>query len=202
MTHLPGAEAAFIDPRKISAYLLNAAHPQNGGKARFFLTTALPKQAWPSASPITHGAIPSRPSWPTRMGGSLLSTARWPPPIAATRVSPVSGSAARAIAGQDWSRSIRASPDGAVLRVDRRLPSIAESAIEFRRGAGVWRCHPPVVPLGSIARCDWKSGRHATAVPRRSLADRTNICATACFPFGSCMACSTARGCPACDQNH
>ncbi|MBU6164499.1 MAG: hypothetical protein KGQ52_00040 [Alphaproteobacteria bacterium] len=37
MTHLPGAEAAFIDPRKISAYLLNAAHPQNGGKARFFL---------------------------------------------------------------------------------------------------------------------------------------------------------------------
>ncbi|MCU0886230.1 MAG: hypothetical protein MUC44_15080 [Beijerinckiaceae bacterium] len=36
MTRLPGAEAAFVDPRKISAYLLNAAHQQNGGKARFF----------------------------------------------------------------------------------------------------------------------------------------------------------------------
>lgn len=36
MTHLPGAATAFVDPRKISAYLLNAAHPQNGGKAGFF----------------------------------------------------------------------------------------------------------------------------------------------------------------------
>ena len=36
MTRLPGAETAFVDPRKISAYLLDATHPQNGGKARFF----------------------------------------------------------------------------------------------------------------------------------------------------------------------
>ncbi|MCU0229435.1 MAG: hypothetical protein MUF01_17540 [Bryobacterales bacterium] len=37
MTRLPGADKALVDPRKISAYLLEATHPQNGGKARFFL---------------------------------------------------------------------------------------------------------------------------------------------------------------------
>jgi hypothetical protein len=37
MIRLPGADAAFVDLRKVSDYLLNAAHPQNGGKARFFL---------------------------------------------------------------------------------------------------------------------------------------------------------------------
>ncbi len=36
MSRLPGADTAFVDPHKISAYLLNPAHPQNGGKARFF----------------------------------------------------------------------------------------------------------------------------------------------------------------------
>jgi hypothetical protein len=36
MTRLPGAEVAFVDLRKISAYLLDPAHPQNGGKGRFF----------------------------------------------------------------------------------------------------------------------------------------------------------------------
>jgi hypothetical protein len=36
MTRLPGADAALVDARKVSAYLLDATHPQNGGKARFF----------------------------------------------------------------------------------------------------------------------------------------------------------------------
>lgn len=36
MIRLPGADAAFVDLRKIADYLLNPAHPQNGGKAGFF----------------------------------------------------------------------------------------------------------------------------------------------------------------------
>ena len=34
---LPHADRAVVDPRKLSAYLLNVAHPVGGPKARFFL---------------------------------------------------------------------------------------------------------------------------------------------------------------------
>ena len=33
---LPNAEHALVDLGKITDYLLNASHPDNGGKARFF----------------------------------------------------------------------------------------------------------------------------------------------------------------------
>lgn len=33
---LPNAERAVVDLAKITDYLLNASHPDNGGKARFF----------------------------------------------------------------------------------------------------------------------------------------------------------------------
>ena len=33
---LPNAERAAVDLGKITDYLLNAGHPENGGKARFF----------------------------------------------------------------------------------------------------------------------------------------------------------------------
>ena len=33
---LPNAHLAVVDLEKVTAYLLNAAHPDNGGKARFF----------------------------------------------------------------------------------------------------------------------------------------------------------------------
>lgn len=33
---LPNAERAVVDTAKVVDYLLNAAHPDNGGKARFF----------------------------------------------------------------------------------------------------------------------------------------------------------------------
>ena len=36
MNRLPGAPTALVGARKVGAFLLNAAHPQNGGKARFF----------------------------------------------------------------------------------------------------------------------------------------------------------------------
>ena len=34
--NLPNAHIAIVDARKVSDYLLNAAHPDNGGKAKFF----------------------------------------------------------------------------------------------------------------------------------------------------------------------
>ena len=33
---LPNAHLAIVDPRKLVDYVLNPAHPRNGGKARFF----------------------------------------------------------------------------------------------------------------------------------------------------------------------
>jgi hypothetical protein len=33
---LPNAEKAIVEREKLSDYLLNAAHPDNGGKAAFF----------------------------------------------------------------------------------------------------------------------------------------------------------------------
>jgi hypothetical protein len=34
---LPNADRAFVAQEKIRDYLLNAAHPDNGGKAAFFM---------------------------------------------------------------------------------------------------------------------------------------------------------------------
>lgn len=34
---LPNASLATVDDRKVSEYLLNGSHPDNGGKAQFFL---------------------------------------------------------------------------------------------------------------------------------------------------------------------
>lgn len=35
---IPNAESAFIPPEKLSAYLLNLAHPVGGPKARWFIS--------------------------------------------------------------------------------------------------------------------------------------------------------------------
>lgn len=34
--NLPNAHLAIVDERKVAEYLLNASHPDNGGKAQFF----------------------------------------------------------------------------------------------------------------------------------------------------------------------
>lgn len=36
--NLPSADQAIVDSEKVSDYLLNSAHPDNGGKAHFFET--------------------------------------------------------------------------------------------------------------------------------------------------------------------
>ena len=41
---LPNAESAVVEPEKITEYLLNAAHPDNGGKAAFFEALGFQRQ--------------------------------------------------------------------------------------------------------------------------------------------------------------
>ncbi|MFM2081465.1 MAG: hypothetical protein RL380_156 [Verrucomicrobiota bacterium] len=43
---LPNAENAIVAREKIEDYLLNAAHPDNGGKANFFETFGFQRSAW------------------------------------------------------------------------------------------------------------------------------------------------------------
>ena len=43
---LPGADKAIAERGKIVDYLLNAAHPDNGGKATFFLNLGFGRTDW------------------------------------------------------------------------------------------------------------------------------------------------------------
>jgi Domain of unknown function (DUF6883) len=43
---LPNAHLAVVDEQKITEYLLNPAHPDNGGKARFFASLGFSSQQW------------------------------------------------------------------------------------------------------------------------------------------------------------
>jgi hypothetical protein len=61
---LPNAEKAVIEREKIVEYLLNAKHPDNGGKAQFFENLGFRRREWKtlavafralaSKSPVTH----------------------------------------------------------------------------------------------------------------------------------------------------
>lgn len=43
---LPNAQLAIVEEEKILDYLLNAAHPDNGGKAGFFLSLGFSRNGW------------------------------------------------------------------------------------------------------------------------------------------------------------
>jgi hypothetical protein len=43
---LPNAHLAVVEREKITEYLLNAAHPDNGGKAAFFLSLGFDRIDW------------------------------------------------------------------------------------------------------------------------------------------------------------
>ncbi len=44
--NLPNAHLAIVDREKITDYLLNPAHPDNGGKAKFFLGLGFTAEQW------------------------------------------------------------------------------------------------------------------------------------------------------------
>lgn len=43
---LPGAWRAAVDPTKITGYLLDRSHPDNGGKAAFFASVGFLRSQW------------------------------------------------------------------------------------------------------------------------------------------------------------
>lgn len=44
---LPNSQLAIVEREKIAEYLLNAVHPDNGGKALFFFALGFSREAWP-----------------------------------------------------------------------------------------------------------------------------------------------------------
>ncbi|MCX6916908.1 MAG: hypothetical protein NT167_28375 [Verrucomicrobia bacterium] len=64
---MPNAHLAVADQDKIAHYLLNAAHPDNGGKAPFFLALGFRPDDWQSLAAAL-------PSWP-----QLRLQKRWNP---------------------------------------------------------------------------------------------------------------------------
>jgi hypothetical protein len=43
---LPNADKAIVEREKVADYLLNAAHPDNGGKAEFFMQLGFRREQW------------------------------------------------------------------------------------------------------------------------------------------------------------
>ncbi len=43
---LPNADKAIVERAKVADYLLNAAHPDNGGKAEFFIQLGFRREQW------------------------------------------------------------------------------------------------------------------------------------------------------------
>ena len=43
---LPNADRAVVEREKLADYLLNPAHPDNGGKAEFFLALGFRREDW------------------------------------------------------------------------------------------------------------------------------------------------------------
>lgn len=56
--YLPNAAHAYIPPAKITAYLLNADHPDGGGKARYFVQFGFRREEWQRMADalLRHGA--------------------------------------------------------------------------------------------------------------------------------------------------
>jgi hypothetical protein len=51
---LPNAGSAIIEREKIADYLLNSAHPDNGGKAAFFFSLGFNQDDWQSLAQAFH----------------------------------------------------------------------------------------------------------------------------------------------------
>ena len=51
---LPNAHLAIVEQEKVTDYLLNAAHPDNGGKAAFFQRLGFHEGDWPAFAAALH----------------------------------------------------------------------------------------------------------------------------------------------------
>ena len=88
---MPNANLAVIEKEKIVNYLLNAAHPDNGGKAAFFLELGFNRR---------QGKLPR--AWNLRMDGSMFWKAASNHPAAKPRWCGPSGLWTVGRKRQDW----------------------------------------------------------------------------------------------------
>lgn len=59
--NLPNAQLAVVEQEKIVGYLLNAAHPDNGGKAAFFLSLGFSADNWQTLAASFRKAAENHP---------------------------------------------------------------------------------------------------------------------------------------------
>ena len=74
---LPNAERAIVEREKIADYLLNSAHPDNGGKAQFFFSLGFRVEEWEvlrSAFVQLAGLTGISKHWNHHTGQSILWT--------------------------------------------------------------------------------------------------------------------------------
>ena len=57
---MPGADKLIVEREKIVDYLLNAVHPDNGGKARFFLRLGFNPDDWQQMAAALRKAVENR----------------------------------------------------------------------------------------------------------------------------------------------
>jgi len=67
---LPSAHLALVDPEKIVDYLLNPAHPDNGGKAAFFVALGFSRDQWQPLARKSHTCVRGKPAcWAREISG-------------------------------------------------------------------------------------------------------------------------------------
>ena len=60
--NLPNAHLAVVEQEKICGYLLNPAHPDNGGKAQFFMALGFQVENWQMLATALRGLAGSSPA--------------------------------------------------------------------------------------------------------------------------------------------
>ena len=85
---LPNVQVAVVEPEKIVDYILNPAHPDNGGKAVFFLGLGFRRDEWRSLAAalrkVAEGQLVAK-SMASPHGGSILLTVESRPPAEGRR---------------------------------------------------------------------------------------------------------------------
>ena len=71
MAQLPNVGSVILDDAKITKYLLNDAHPQNRGKARFFMRFGFTPANWQELRACQSFGRPSHQTSPRRKPGSI-----------------------------------------------------------------------------------------------------------------------------------
>lgn len=112
---LPSAHLAVVDREKITDYLLNAAHPDNGGKAAFFQGIGFASADWETFAVALRARAAKgdvSKSVESNTGASTLWTAGSRRRVDGRRWYAASGSSTADSTSHGWSRRIRRKNEG------------------------------------------------------------------------------------------